>query len=410
MVFKDVKVKSIDQKSPYFYPARRIEITTSEKRIITPSRAATLYEYNKKSEIPTDIPFENEISVSLKKLNKNKLINFLKGNGLYSRWSKDMFDTSDTMKYSPFTAHIIQPTISNVKKKGKDGKTSVTESGVEYLRKNKSLRERFLRLIIKMQSDIGLDVITIPYLNLPLSEYEELVKSVTRELHRENKEPMFVFDLEYQKRGDKFEDAMKFLIDKAKSKLIAFPNKSFQNSAVSYDILSGYSEKEVAFVTFEVERAYKTGDTLSKMHSHPFIGHDIYAVKTPRYFPPADESVETAPYVKQKESIQFFNPDNLLIQSSTERIKNIPKILDEIDQKDNRWMKTILNDFEKIKTEQDEIYIIDAISKIHELKSSTAEFEEVKKRIKSEESTEYIKEQTYLSNRLSTLKKKKKKS
>jgi len=408
MAFKDVKLKSIDQKSPYVYPTRRVELITSEKRILTPNRAATLYEYNQKSAIPTDIPLDNEISLSIKKLNKNKLTKFLKGNGLYANWSRDLVDAEDRMKYSPFSAHIIQPTITNYKIKKDDGTVEEVESGVEFLRKNSKERERFLRLIIKMQTDAGASIVTIPYLNLPLSDYQELVKSTSKLLHADNREPMFVFDLDYQKRGDKFEDAMKFLIEKSKVKLIAFPNRSFQSCAVSYDILSDYAENDIAFVSFDAERAYRTDSTISKMHSYPFIGTDIYTVKTPRFFPKNDEK-EKVDYQKTKDSIKFFNPTNLLIQPSQERIKNVDTLLDEIDQSDNKWLKNILGDYDTINTEQDKLNVIDSVSKVHELKSSTSEFSKVRKRIKSDESTEYVKEKTYLSSTLDTLKKKKRK-
>ena len=408
MVFKDVIVKSVDQKSPYVYPTRRIEIETSEKRIYGPTRAATLYEYNQKSEIPTNIPLDNEISISVKKLNKNKLEKFLKGNGLYASWSRQLTEAQDRMKYSPFCAHIIQPTITNIKKKEKDGTITEIDSGADFLRKNSRERARFLRLIIKMQADAGLDVITIPYLKLPLSEFKELVKAVTKQLHTENREPMFVFDLNYQKWGDKFQDAMDFLMKKTDTKLIAFPNHSFASSAVSYDILSEYVESDVAFFTFDVERAYRVGDSLSKMHSQPFLGSDVYSIETPRYFPPSDES-DSEPYEKTKDSINFFNPDNLLIEPSQTRIKNRKKILEEIEQVDNKWLQKILGDYDNIKNEQDKIYVINAISKVHELKSSNKEFDIVQKRIKSEESKEYVKEKQYIEGTLDKLKTKKQK-
>ena len=132
----------------------------------------------------------------------------------------------------------------------------------------------------------------------------------------------------------------------------------------------------------------------------------MYAIETPKYFPPSDES-DSEPYEKTKDSINFFNPDNLLIEPSQTRIKNRKKLLEEIEQVDNKWLQNILGDYDNIKNEQDKIYVINAISKVHELKSSNKEFDIVQKRIKSEESTEYVKEKPYLAGTLDKLKTKK---
>lgn len=44
-------------------PSRRVEIATSAGRVSAPNRAATLYEYNKKASVPTDMPLDNGISL-----------------------------------------------------------------------------------------------------------------------------------------------------------------------------------------------------------------------------------------------------------------------------------------------------------------------------------------------------------
>ena len=52
----------------------------------------------------------------------------------------------------------------------------------------------------------------MPYLGLPLSEYKEEIRKAYRVVARSGAEPMFVFDLEYQKGGNRFEEAMSFLV------------------------------------------------------------------------------------------------------------------------------------------------------------------------------------------------------
>lgn len=413
MTFKNVLVKNVDDKSQYFYASRTIEIQTSQGRILTPARASTLYEFNQKMAIPAITPIDNPISISVRKMNWKKLKIFLNQNGLYKNWFRQIIDSEDVMKYSPFRAHMIQPTTSPIilknpngtTQKDAKGKTKTEPSGVEYLAQNPSLRDRFVRLVIKMQLDAGLDIITIPYLRLPISEYEKFITSITNEIRSQNKEPLFIFDLDYQKRGDRFEDAMSFFIKKSDIKLMAFANRSFTSAPISYDVLSQYVTKDVAFFTYEVEREDKRNAEISKMHCFPFIGNDVYSVKTPRYVPdPNKPEVEAT-----KEAIKFFNPSNLLIEQSAIRLKQPKRVLEEMKESGDKWLNDIIGDYDIIGKDQDKIKVINALSKIHELKTSSAEFNELQKRVKSNESTEYIKEKTYLSSTLIELKKKQRK-
>jgi len=86
------------------------------------------------------------------------------------------------------------------------------------------------------------------------------------------------------------------------------------------------------------------------------------------------------------------------------------QILEEMHETDDKWLTSILNNFDKIGKDPDKIAVINAVSKIHELKSSSIEYNEVQKRVKSSESTEYIKEKPILESTLSKLRTKKRKS
>jgi len=403
LTVKSIKIKSIDEKSQYFHPSRTVEIRTNEGRVLTPNRASTIYEFNQKIAIPAITPIDNPISMSVKKMNKNKLELFLKENGLYKNWYRRLIESDEMMRYSILRAHIIQPTTSQIVIKNADGSKNVVPSGIEFLANNPNLQERFVRLIIKMQIDADLDVISIPFLNFPLSEYKRFVTLITKQLHSMNKEPLFVFDLQYQKRGDKFEEAMNFFIKQSEIRLLAFANRSFNTAPISYDILSQYVHSDIVFLSFEVDRSDSRYDSISKMHYFPFIGNDVYSVKTPRFIPDPNKPK----FERKLEQIKFFNPKNLLIENSNVRLSKPAQILDEIHESSDKWLKTILNNVNEASSNQDKISVVNALSKIHELKSSTEEFTEVQKRIKSGESTEYIKEKEYLENTLSVIRKKK---
>ena len=78
-----------------------------------------------------------------------------------------------------------------------------------------------------------------------------------------------------------------------------------------------------------------------------------------------------------------------------------------MDEQANKLLINILNDYDTIERDPAKIAVFRAFSKVHELKTSGKEFGELQKRIKSNESSEYIQEKSYLRSSLITLKEQK---
>jgi hypothetical protein len=262
-----------------------------------------------------------------------------------------------------------------------------------------------------MQVDLGLEIITIPFLNLPLQDYKLLIKEITNGVRNQNLEPFFIFDLDYGK-NNKFEDAISFFIKDMGIKLLGLRHKSFARNAVSYDILSNYVNSDVALFSYDVDRADMHNSDISTMHYLPFLGEDVYAVKSPKFKPKADNKANSQKNMnpvthEKKEAIRIFDPRALLIRPASERIRNVDNILQEMDQVGNTRLFALIDEYDRTKTNPDELTIFRALSKFHELKSSTKEFEKLQKIVKSSESTEYIKDKDYLKSSLDSLGKKK---
>ena len=419
----EVRVKSLDQESPYAYPSRKIEITTSAGRVATPNRAATLYEYNKKASVPTNIPLDNDASLAVKRPNAATLAKFLKENGVARRWGREMRGAARRMAYSALSAYLVQPTTTDVPaKKKKDGKgisAPAVPSGTSYLRSNPAQRERFIRILLQIQVDSGLDVIAVPYLGLPLSEYKEEIRKAYRVVARSGAEPMFVFDLEYQKGGNRFEEAMSFLVRDIGVRLVALPGRSYTSAPVSYDILTDYAESNVAFVSFDTDRPYQRSNPLSKMHSFPFIGTDIYAIKTPRFVPKDPEgdeggsgesgSGESGSAMRSAlDSVKFFEPSSLTIRPSAERVRDPVSLLDEIGERSNARLRSMLEEYGSAHDKPDKVAVLSSLSRVHELKSSTAEFKSLRGWIGKGETAAYVKEKPQLEKTLAELERRRK--
>lgn len=417
----EVRVKSVNQETPYTYPSRRVEIITSMGRVATPNRAATLYEYNKKASVPTNIPIDNDVSLAVKRPNATTLAKFLEENGVARRWGREMKGAAGRMSYSALSAYLVQPTTTDVKAPKKDGRqagTPAAPSGIGYLRSSPSKLERFLRILLQLQIDSGLGIVAVPYLGLPLSTYKETAKKIAKAAGAAGVEPMFAFDLEYQRGGKGFEEAMSFFVKDAGARLVAFPGRSYTSAPVSYDVLAGYAESDVVFVSFDTERSYPKSNPLSKMHSLPFIGTDIYAVKAPRFFPSAAKrrpggggapATATAASATALDSVKFFEPSSLTIKPSGERLEDPAALLGEIGEQGNARLRGILEEYESMRGNQAKIDILASVSKVHELKASTAEFGNLRDWISKGEAEAYVNEKPQLESTLAELKRRRKK-
>ena len=143
---------------------------------------------------------------------------------------------------------------------------------------------------------------------------------------------------------------------------------------------------------------------ISTTHYMPFLGNDVYAVETPRYVPDSKGTEKTErEHITSIQSIKFFNPDNLIIESAARRIHKPSKILEEMQDKSNGRLLDILNNFQDTSSDRNKASIFGSLSKVHEVKSSTREFQSFQQRIKSNESTEYIREKHYLESCLNNL-------
>lgn len=423
----EVRVRSVDQGSPYAYPSRKVEITTSAGRVATPNRAATLYEYNRKASVPTNIPLDNGVSLAVKRPNAATLAKFLEENGVARRWGREMRSAANRMSYSALSAYLVQPTTTDMqplKKDGKGAKAPARPSGIKYLSSSPERLGRFLRMLIQTQVDSGLGVVAVPYLGLPLAEYKETARNASKAIAAAGAEPMFAFDLEYHKGGSKFGEAVSFLVKDMDARLIAFPGRSYSSAPVSYETLAGYAEHDMAFVSFDTDRPYQRSNPLSKMHSFPFIGTDIYAIKTPRFVPTtakgqaaaagggsgtsAAATATVADAGPSLDSVKFFEPSSLTIKPSAERVGDPESLLGEIGEGGNRRLRAILGEYKSMRGNREKIDVLSSVSRVHELKSSTAEFGILREWIDKGETAEYVKKKPRLESTLAEMERRRK--
>jgi len=384
LTITDVKVKAIDYSARYLYPSRTVEIKTSGQNILTPVRAATFYEYREKAKVPTDIPIDNPIFVSVENLSLLMFEKFLQTNSYYSKLMRRLELSDRLAQYSDLRMTLIRPTVTPKI----DSKTKlVSDSPMEMLRQSPTLRDRFIRFVIKMQYDAGLNPIAIPFIDLPFHTFQDVSSQIGKSLERINRQPVFFIDIGYED----FESAVGLIANKLQSKFIGLYFRPYRMFPLHYEALSKYVDKDVGFFTVQVSRYDSDYNDISTMHYLPFFGNDIYAVRTP---PPFGFSTKGTPPTSRLTSVRLFDRASLRVKQIGLSPSTVSELADEY--RNDEIITNILANYQEANVDDAKYQILRAFSKISELKSSLSEFERFKDFIKEGSTKDYLQEKQVL--------------
>lgn len=399
MTIVDVKVKAIDYSARYLYPNRIVEIRTKppHQSILTPVRAATSYEYREKAKVPTDIPINNQFSINIEKLSYTRFEKLLTTNHYFGKLMRKMDLNNRLAQYSDLRVTLLQPTITP--KKDPKTKRKIRDSPMEILQKNSSLRERFIRFIIRLQQETGSNIITIPFLNLPFHIFRNMTKEIDKGLQRIDGQALFFIDIAYEK----FESAIELIADELEATMIGLIFKRYRRFPLSYEVLSRYIDRDVAFFTVQVNRYDSNYNDISTMHYLPFFGNDIYAVKTPAPFGPSkkDEEEPTRPPKPPQDRlrhIRLFDKESLRLSSVSYEPTIVEKLADEYRHDD--IITNILENYREASSDDEKYKVLRALSKVSELNSSLSEFERFQDYVRQNSTRDYIQEKDTLQSAL----------
>ncbi|MCW3990779.1 MAG: hypothetical protein NWE88_11980 [Candidatus Bathyarchaeota archaeon] len=387
----EVKVKEIDYGARYLYPSRRIEIKTTNNSIITPTRAATSYEFGQKTKVPADMPIKNQTTIDVENLNYTRLTKFLQTNDYYTKLMRKIELNNRLSQYSDLNLVLMRPTISP--KRDKKTREILQESPMTLLTNNHSLRDRFIRFIIKIQQDLGLNPITIPFLDLSIQTYKEVTVQIAKSLERINRQPLFFLDMKYAE----FEAALDWIVNELQSNAVGLYHKAHRTVPLNFDVLSRYVDKDVAFISAQVRRYDPSHEDISTMHYLPFLGNDLYAVATPQPF--GVRETDSGIGVKDRlRSIRLFDKDSLCLK----RIRGASSIIDELEYeyRSDSSITDILRNYHEANTDADKLTVLRAFSKISELKDSSSEFINLQEYVKQGSTRDYVQEKQVLQKTL----------
>jgi len=383
-----VKLNSIDDSDKYLYRARNIKIKPSTSTTIeTPIRAVTNTEMNAKASIPAELPIFADVGVVEIKLTtgrRRNITSFLRKNSSYNSVRDAAYYNLQRMVYFPLNLVLIQPSGSAILELQKAGKVS-----------------SFLRMVIDLQlRDLGLNIVTIPWLNLPPDEFIKIWK-LYRDALPDNIEVVPTLKLLEADSLEEYLHALSQYIDQVK--FIMIPYRKIETNKPSYDTLWRYlHDKDVATILIDVKRdeASNIVPRASSFHYAEFIMGDITALEVPMGGggkKPGDKKkrIENPP-VETK--LKFFDKDKLTVETLSNLIHEKPDWAEGILTTLNKepFVRDALENYYEAQTEPKKLNILKAISKVHEFIESRQEFKISQKYIKQTDSIDYIKEKEAL--------------
>jgi len=325
---------------------------------------------------PTAAPIDSPVLINIKTLPPGDLQNFITKNETFGEFLRKIGVFNRVGQYSNIRLTLLQPTKTTLEK---DGITSM-----KILQRSSTSREKFLRLGIRLQQEAGMDVVTVPFIQLPFS----ILKKLTTEMHRDltrgtGGEPLFFVDVNYHD----FESVIHLLVDDLECQIVGLIQRRYSDYPLHYDYLRKYYDHDVAFMSVQTSRFDENFDDISTMHYLPFLGNDIYAVKVPKPF--YDEAELEKPSKEPRLSkIRFFDKQSLKVKPAgsfdTERV------LADIRYQDQDIIRDMLDNREEVNGDNAKFQVLNSFSKVHELNTSQLEFQDLRTQIGKSETQHYI--------------------
>ena len=389
----EVKVRSVDQFSPFLYPSRTVELKTPRGSILTPLRAATSYEYKSKMKTPTAAPIDSPVLINVKKLPPRDLQSFITKNESFGELLRKIGTINRVGQYANIRLALLQPTRTTYEQDG--------ISSMKILQQSTSARERFLRFVVKIHQEAGMDIVTVPFIHLPYATLKKTISEMHKDLTRLGVEPLFFVDLAYKD----FESVVRLLVDELECKLVGIIHRRYADQPIHYDFLRSYYNRDVAFLSVETSRFDENLDDISTMHYLPFLGNDVYAVRVPLPFHDESEIQKPKQSEPKLEKIRFFDRATLKVKPAG--LFDTERVLSDIQYQDQDIIRRMLENRVEVNADNKKYQVLNSFSKLHELNTSLLEFHGFRERIGKNETKDYIDEKEALKPLLDKARRKK---
>lgn len=373
MRIEDVTVKARDQSgenSMLYYRSRVVEITTDKGTFTTPSRVVARTEYLARSGIPLYKNLPLDLAVDFRPLD-NAQVDGLMNEG--ERAKKIVLLTkqfNDITANAIFRISIFQPSRKLLTAMSTPEKIRFADTQAEYL-----------------QIRLGTDLVTYPYLQLPISDYKSFIDSHTST----NGEFSTIFTLDMKMNMKDMKEVIDHIISKNQPTIIALIYEDWAETIPQHTLISSYfNQDKVAFFACQVEREQPESHT-SNMHSVTFGGgFDLVALKQVRGY-------KKNP-VLDLNKIRFFDPQTLSINNIESTLENPNRnIVNELSLQDDNardynYLGMILRGYRGALVHPKKFQVLYYLGRVHEALTSYTVFRNNRERIEHTRMLEHINE------------------
>lgn len=292
MIIEDIRLigslNEVPQVPPYHYD-RMLEITTDMGKVTTKHKTTNRSEYNARDRIPLLKVLPSEITSDFKLLDERHIQAIMGGTKDSSRIVDIVSQFNDVTSRSLLRFSIFQPTVNVLSNWGNSEKIEFANRQAQYL-----------------QYGLGSNLITYPYLGLPVSDYLDFIDSKYRS--DENQSNVFTLDLGMEPANLK--KILDHLASKQQPTIIAIIHKPWRRTIAQHAIINSYfGNDKIAFFACQVERIeYESGT--SNTHAVAVGSNfDIIALKQSRGF--------TREQKLELNRVMFYSPESLRIDNLT---------------------------------------------------------------------------------------------
>jgi hypothetical protein len=375
MIIEDVRLEDLEQnieRSPYYYRARVMKITTDRGAFFTPARFTARSEYLARSGVPLSKALPLELAIDFRELDDTQVSGILENNTIAERVLRVTKQFNDITNRTILRISVFQPPATTLEKMSSEKKIEFAQMQAEYL-----------------QQRLGTNIITYPFLDLPLSEYKKLIG---RAIINDNTFPIFTLDM--KKERNYLKELIDHLIKSRHHTLVILIYRNWQKSIPQHHLIGSYFRNDgVAFIAAQVEREENENHT-SNLHSVVFWGgFDMVSLMQSRGH--ADN------HKLSLNKIRFLNPNDLRTYNIEDTLGTPERdLVQELDLPsdevgDRTYVAKILNGYKGALSHWRKFKILYYLARTHESIVSPAIFERTRNSIKKKIVSEYI-EQTSL--------------
>ena len=371
MILEDVKLREQDQddeKTPYYYRTRIVDITTDKGTFSTPTRVIARSEYLARSNLPLAKPLPTDLAIDFRNLSEKQTKGLLTEGKVAEKILRVTQQFNDISRRAIFRISVFQPPKTILGDWSSKQKIEFADTQANYLQKK-----------------LGTNLITFPYLALPTSEYIQFINA----RYRRDQDLSTIFTLDLSMDYNSLKEILEHLKAKKDPMIIALIYEEWQKTIPQHNLIASYFDNEkMAFFACQVEREELDSHT-SNLHAVACGGgFDLVSLIQKRGYSDNKNLDMT--------KINIYDPNTLSI-NNIEAVANDPSRdlveefdLNSYDYNDQPYLSSIVKGYKGAGIHPKKYQILYYLAKVHEAVTSPPRFDKERKMIKSKEFLQHI--------------------